>query len=74
MKLSSSMAYSSSEEMMFGFAKKPVETKHGLKIGGGYVIPEIVPHPRPGSEKTLKTLLREFERANYDAMERCVMV
>lgn len=74
MKLSSSMAYGSSEEMMFGFAKKPVETKHGLTIGGGYVIPEIISHPRPGSEKTIKTLLREFERANYDAMERCVMV
>ena len=74
MKLSSSMAYDTSAEMMFGFARKPVETKQGLTIGGGYVIPEIVPHPRPGSEKTIKTLLREFERANYDAMERCVMV
>jgi methanol---5-hydroxybenzimidazolylcobamide Co-methyltransferase len=74
MKLSSTMAYSSAEEMIFGSAKKPVTTKHGLVIGGGYVIPEIVPHPRPGSEQTLKTLLREFERANHDAMERCVNV
>jgi methanol--5-hydroxybenzimidazolylcobamide Co-methyltransferase len=38
------------------------------------VIPEIVPHPRPGSEKTLKTLLREYERANGDCLERCVIV
>jgi methanol--5-hydroxybenzimidazolylcobamide Co-methyltransferase len=68
------MAYSSADEMMFGTAKYPVETKRGLKIGGGYVIPEIVPHPRPGSEKTMKTLLREYERANGDALERCVIV
>jgi methanol--5-hydroxybenzimidazolylcobamide Co-methyltransferase len=51
-----------------------VETRRGLVIGGGYVIPEIVPHPRPGSEKNIKTLLREFERANGDALERCVIV
>jgi len=72
MKLTSSMAYPGPEEMMFGTALKPVETKSGVKIGGGAVIPEIVPHPRPGSEKTIRTLLREFERANEDALERCV--
>ena len=74
MKRFTSMAYSSADEMMFGTAKYPVETKRGLKLGSGYVIPEIVPHPRPGSEKTIKTLLREFERANGDALERCVIV
>lgn len=68
------MAYASGAEMMFGTAKKPVRTKRGLSIGGGYVIPECVPHPRPGSEKTLKTLLREYERANGDALERMVVV
>jgi methanol--5-hydroxybenzimidazolylcobamide Co-methyltransferase len=66
------MAYDSAGEMIFGSAVKPVETRRGLMIGGGHVIPEIVPHPRSGSEKTLKTLLREFERANGDALERCV--
>lgn len=74
MKLSNSMAYSNFAEMMFGTAKNPVETRRGLSIGGGYVIPEIKPHPRPGSEKDLKTLLREYERANGDALERCVIV
>ena len=74
MKLTSSMAYGSAEDMMFGTALYPVDTKRGLTIGGGYVIPEIVPHPRPGSEKTLKTLSREYERANGDALERCVVV
>ncbi len=74
MKLTGTMAYRSSEEMVFGKALKPVETRGGLRIGGGMVIPELVPHPRPGSEMSLKTLLREFERANQDALERCVAV
>lgn len=74
MKLSSKMAYSSSDEMMFGTAKKPVKTKRGINIGGGHVVPEVVPHPRPGSEKTMKTLLREYERANGDCLERAVIV
>lgn len=74
MKLTHSMAYDSPEEMIFGTARKPVETKQGLKIGGGFVIPEIKPHPRPGSEKSIKMLLREFERANGDALERCVVI
>jgi methanol--5-hydroxybenzimidazolylcobamide Co-methyltransferase len=74
MKFSSEMAYKSADEMMFGTAKKPVKAKRGLVFGGGHVIPEIVPHPRPGSEKTMKSLLREYERANGDALERCVIV
>lgn len=74
MKLSSSMAYRNADDMMFGTALKPVKTKRGLVIGGGSVIPEVVPHPRPGSENTLATLLREYERANGDALERCVLV
>lgn len=73
-KLSNSMAYKSAEDMIFGTALKPVETKRGLKIGGGYVLPEIVPHPRSGSEQTLKSLLREFQRANNDALDRCVVI
>jgi methanol--5-hydroxybenzimidazolylcobamide Co-methyltransferase len=68
------MAYKSGAEMMFGTAKKPVTTKRGIVIGGGFVHPEVVPHPRPGSEKTMKTLLREYERANGDALERMVIV
>lgn len=74
MKLTSQMAYASADEMIFGTAKHPVTTKRGIVLGGGHVVPEIVPHPRPGSEKTMKTLLREYERANGDALERCVIV
>jgi len=68
------MAYSSGTEMMFGTAKFPVTTKRGIEIGGGFVHPEVVPHPRPGSEKTMKTLLREYEKANGDALERMTIV
>lgn len=68
------MAYDSGADMVFGTAKHPVTTKRGIEIGGGYVHPEVVPHPRPGSEKTMKTLLREYERANGDALERMVIV
>jgi methanol--5-hydroxybenzimidazolylcobamide Co-methyltransferase len=68
------MAYSSGAEMMFGTAKHPVKTSRGIHIGGGFVHPEVVPHPRAGSEKTMKTLLREYERANGDALERMVIV
>lgn len=74
MTLSNSMAYGSADEMMFGFSKKPVTTRRELVIGGGSVIAEVVPHPRPGSEKTMRTLLREFERANGDVLERCVSI
>ena len=68
------MAYGSGAEMMFGTAKHPVTTKRGIEIGGGFVHPEVVPHPRPGSEKTMKTILREYEKANGDALERMTIV
>lgn len=74
MKLSDTMAYAGPEEMIFGSAVHPVTTRRGLTLGGGQVIPEIIAHPRPGSERSIKVLLREFERANGDALERCVVV
>lgn len=72
--MSDSMAYASHEDMMFGTAKRPVETKRCLVIGGGHVIPELIPHPRTGSETSMGTIVREFERANEEALERCVTV
>ncbi|KJR96644.1 MAG: methanol-5-hydroxybenzimidazolylcobamide methyltransferase [Desulfobulbaceae bacterium BRH_c16a] len=74
MKLTDTMAYRSPEKMIFGSAARPVTTRRGLTLGGGQVIPEITSHPRPDSERTIKILLREFERANGDALERCVVV
>lgn len=74
MELTKTMAYSSAEEMMFGTSLFPVRTRGGLTIGGGYVIPEIIAHPRSGRENSLKTLMREFERANSDALDRCISI
>lgn len=74
MTLTGSMAYATADDLIFGTALRPVRTRRGLVIGGGHVVPDVVPHPRPGSESTLKSLLREFERANGDALERCVVV
>ncbi|NJD06970.1 MAG: methanol--corrinoid methyltransferase [Methylococcaceae bacterium] len=72
--MTDSMAYDSPNELIFGSSKRPVVTRRGLVIGGGAVLPEVVPHPRPDSEKTGRTLLREFERANSDVLERCVSI
>jgi len=74
MELIDTMAYERPGDMIFGAALHPVHTRRGLVLGDNCVVPEIVPHPRPGSETAIKTLLREFERANGDAMERCVVV
>ncbi|MBN1167203.1 MAG: hypothetical protein JXA44_08770 [Methanospirillaceae archaeon] len=74
MKLTGSMEYDSSAEMMFGTACRPVKTRSGLVIGSGHVIPEVISHPRPGTERTLHDLLREFERISDDTLERCVQV
>lgn len=74
MKLIDTMAYKTAGEMIFGTALKPVAVKEGIVIGGGHVLPEVVPHPRPGSERAFKSLLREFNRANEDVLERCVVV
>lgn len=67
-----SMAYKSADEMIFGTAKKPVKYGRDFEVGGGMVYPEIVNHPRPGSEETKKSLMREYERMTNDSMERAV--
>lgn len=66
------MAYDSAEEMIFGTAKFPVKYGRDFEVGGGIVYPELVPHPRPGSEETKKSLMREYERMVNDALERAV--
>jgi methanol--5-hydroxybenzimidazolylcobamide Co-methyltransferase len=66
------MAYKSADEMIFGTAKYPVKYGRDFEVGGGFVYPELVPHPRPGSEETKKSLMREYERMVNDALERAV--
>lgn len=68
------MAYASADEMIFGTAKHPVKYGRDFVVGGGYVYPELVPHPRPGSEETKKSLLREYERMITDVLDRCVAI
>jgi methanol--5-hydroxybenzimidazolylcobamide Co-methyltransferase len=68
-----SMAYGSAAEMIFGTAKFPVKVGLGpIELGGGWVYPQIVPHPRPGSEATKQKILREYKGMTEDALGRCV--
>lgn len=68
-----SMAYGSWDEMVFGTAKHPVSIGLGpIELGKKYVYPQIVPHPRPGSEATKEKILREYQRMTSDALGRCV--
>lgn len=67
------MAYKSWDEMIFGTAPKPVSIGLGpIELGKKYVYPQIVPHPRPGSEATKEKILREYQRMTDDALGRCV--
>lgn len=68
------MAYASADEMIFGTAKHPVKYGRDFTVGGGYVYPELVPHPRPGSESTKKTLVKEYEKMVTDVLDRCVAI
>ncbi|HPT74549.1 MAG TPA: methyltransferase MtaB domain-containing protein, partial [Methanomassiliicoccaceae archaeon] len=54
------MEYGSADEMVFGESKYPLSYGLGLKVGSGAVIPEINFAPRPGSEKTVESLRREY--------------
>lgn len=69
-----SMAYQSADEMVFGSAKYPVKYGRDFEVGAGYVYPELVPHPRPGSEESKKSLVREYEKMVNDVLERCVQL
>ncbi len=68
------MAYDSPDQMIFGSSIYPVTTRRGLKIGAGSVIPEVIVHPRPGTEVSLKNLIREYEKAYEDVLKRCVAI
>ncbi len=70
-----SMAYDCADDMVFGFAKKPVSYGFGLKIGAGYVIPEINYAPRPGTEKDPARLRKEYvDYITKDVLDRAITV
>lgn len=68
------MAYASPEQMIFGTAKSPVKYGRDFLVGGGYVYPELVPHPRPGTETSKKSLVKEYEKMVTDVLDRCVAI
>ena len=68
------MAYASAGEMIFGSAKSPVKYGRDFTVGGGYVYPELVPHPRPGSETTKASLVKEYQKMVTDVLDRCVAI
>ena len=67
------MAYDNADDMVFGHSKKPVSYGCGIKVGAGYVIPEINYAPRPGTEKSVEKITKEYvEYISKDAIERAL--
>jgi len=65
-----SMAYENWQEMLFGISKHHIKCGFGLEIGSGEVIPEIKPHPLPGMEASLDSLLEEYKRITNDIIQK----
>lgn len=67
------MAYDSADEMIFGHAKKPISYGFGIKVGAGRVIPELNYAPRPGTEKSIERITKEYvDYISKDAITRAV--
>ncbi|HJX24376.1 MAG TPA: methyltransferase MtaB domain-containing protein [Candidatus Bathyarchaeia archaeon] len=66
------MELESVNELVFGRAKYPLRYGLDLEIGKGSVVPELKFSPRPGKEKDLPTLLKEYENITNDIMDRAV--
>jgi methanol--5-hydroxybenzimidazolylcobamide Co-methyltransferase len=68
------LAISSPDELHFGFAPHPLETRRGLSIGGGTVYPEInftLP-PMTIEASTLPRVRGHYQQIIHDALERAV--
>lgn len=67
------MAYKCADDMVMGTAINPVSEGFGLKIGAGQVIPEVNYAPRPGTEKEVEKLRREYvDYISTDVLNRAV--
>jgi methanol--5-hydroxybenzimidazolylcobamide Co-methyltransferase len=67
------MEYASADDIVFGDAKYPLSYGLGLKVGAGFVSPEINFAPRPGTEKTPERLTKEYkDYITVDIMNRAV--
>ena len=72
MKRYNKMELGSVNDLVFGRAKYPLKYGFNLEVGNGSVVPEIKFSPRPGKEKDLSTLKKEYEVITRDFMERAV--
>ena len=67
------MAYDNADDMVFGFSQHPLSYGCGLKVGAGYVIPEVNYAPRPGTEKDPAKLRKEYvDYISKDILNRFV--
>ena len=67
------MAYDKADDMVFGTAKSPVSYGFGIKVGAGRVIPELNYAPRPGTEKDIARITKEYvDYISQDAVNRAV--
>jgi len=67
------MAYDKADDMIFGTAKSPISYGLGIKAGAGRVIPELNYAPRPGTEKDIARIKKEYvDYITVDAINRAV--
>ncbi|MCL2607674.1 MAG: methanol--corrinoid methyltransferase [Methanomassiliicoccaceae archaeon] len=67
------MAYDKADDIVFGTAKSPVSYGFGIKVGAGRVIPELNYAPRPGTEKDIARITKEYvDYISQDAINRAV--
>ncbi|MFT0898425.1 methyltransferase MtaB domain-containing protein [Candidatus Methanoprimaticola sp. MG2] len=67
------MAYDKADDMVFGFSQHPLSYGFGLKVGAGYVVPEVNYAPRPGTEKDPAKLRKEYvDYISKDILNRYV--
>jgi len=66
------LAITHADDLLFGFAPHPVTTRHGLKIGGGLVYPELnftLP-PMEVTAATMPKVARQYHDIITDALRR----
>ena len=67
-----SLAIPNADDLLFGTAPKPLVTRHGLRLGGGLVYPELnftLP-PMEITAATMRTVVRHYEGIIKDALRR----
>lgn len=68
------LAVAHADDLLFGYAPKPLTTRHGMRIGGGVVYPELnftLP-PMEVTEATMPAVTRHYRDIIADALRRAV--